>query len=160
MDQPHPEAGQSKILAEAPHEVCPLWIRELRMFKSVIILTRLDYLLLPECENAVELILLALWGKVREGVDLVRDEVYLVPGADLHQLHGELPAVHGAKGVVGVAVEKPSDLLTQLSLGHDGLLQQGPAERELLAVLLCEAESQMEMFSSVSEHQKTSNSNI
>ena len=98
----------------------------------------------------MELILLAVWSKVREGVDLVRDEVYLVPGADLHQLQAQLPAVHGAQGVVGVAVEKPSDLLTQLSLGHDGLLQQGPAERELMTVLLCEAESQMEMFSSVS----------
>ena len=98
----------------------------------------------------MELILLAVWSKVREGVDLVRDEVYLVPRADLHQLQGELPAVDRAQGVVGVAVEKGSDLLTLLSLGDDGLLQQGGTETELLALLLCEAEAQIEMFTSVS----------
>ena len=36
MDQAHPEAGQPKILAEAPHEVCPLWIRELRVVVMLI----------------------------------------------------------------------------------------------------------------------------
>ena len=89
----------------------------------------------------MELVLLAVRGKVREGVDLVRDEVYLVPGAHLHQLQGELPAVHRAQGVVGVTVEKPSDLLTKLSLGDDGFLQQVPTEAERLSVLLCETES-------------------
>ena len=29
MDQAHPEAGQAEVLAEAPHEVCPLRVREL-----------------------------------------------------------------------------------------------------------------------------------
>ena len=91
----------------------------------------------------MELILLAVWSKVREGVDLVGNEVYLVPGTHLHQLHGELPAVDGPQGVVGVTVEKRSDLLAQLSLGDDGLLQQGPAERELLVLVLCEAEGEI-----------------
>ena len=91
----------------------------------------------------MELILLTVWSKVGEGVDLVRDEVYLVPRADLHQLQGELPAVDRAQGVVGVAVEKPPHLLTELALGEDGLLQQAPTEGEGLVVLLCKAESQM-----------------
>ena len=108
------------------------------------------YLLLPEREDTVELIMLAVWSKVRERVNLVGDEVYLVPGAHLHQLQGKLPAVHGAQGVVRVTVEKRSDLLALLSLGEDGLLQQGSTERELLAVLLCEAGGQSEMFCSVS----------
>ena len=100
----------------------------------------------------MELILLTVWSKVGEGVDLVRDEVYLVPRADLHQLQGELPAVDRAQGVVGVAVEKPPDLLTELALGEDGLLQQAPTEGEGLVVLLCKAESQREIFKSVGSH--------
>ena len=95
----------------------------------------------------MELILLAVWSKVREGVDLVRDEVYLVPRADLHQLQGECPAVDLTKGIVGVTVEKRSDLLAKLPLGEDGFLQQGPTEGERLALLLCEAESQREILS-------------
>ena len=49
----------------------------------------------------MELTILIVRGELREGVYLVRDEVDLVLGADLHQLQCQLPAVdlhvhHGA----------------------------------------------------------------
>ena len=72
----------------------------------------------------MKLILVSVWSEVRESVNLVRDEVDLVLSADLHQLQRQLPAVDLAQRVVGVTVEETTDLLTELSLGDDGSLQQ------------------------------------
>ena len=121
VDEAHPEARQTEVFAEAPHEVSSLWVREL---------------IRTEGENAVERFLFPFRGEVRESVDLVRYEVDLILGTDPHQLQGELLAVDLTGGIVGVTVEKSSDFLPQLPLRDDGVLQQFATQNELESILL------------------------
>ena len=40
VDEPHPEPRQTKVLAHAPHKMCSLWIRQLKIMNETNIIIR------------------------------------------------------------------------------------------------------------------------